>query len=195
MSPSQPIPINVPLGSEIDIFIAILVIVGVVLGLRRGVIVECISMFAVLVILTISVNISKLCYTEMLINGSIIADLIAMILMTILFILGLIFVVSRVNFYTMKAVAGTVAGPIYKYLGAFFGGLKFYFISAVFLVSLFTVDKYSKFLPDSARDSQLSRGSIWIVTSIFPYLQMDKWKEPHQFDRPPDSNNNTEPTN
>jgi|GEM_PF-3030558 len=192
---NQPTTIELPIVSGIDIFIAILMIVGAVLGLRRGVIVECISMFTVLVILTISVNISKYCYTEMKTSAIIIADLVAMIVNTLFFVLGLVFVVSRVNFYTMKAVAGTVAGPVYKYLGAFFGCLKFYFISAVFLVSLFTLERYSNFLPDVAKDSQLSRGSIWIVTSIFPYLQMDKFQEPHQFDRPPDSNNNTEPTN
>lgn len=174
--------INVPIGSGVDLLIFILIVVGAVLGYKRGVIVECISFFAVLVLLTICVNVSKAVF-KYLTPRSDVPDLFAIILMTVMFIAGLVFVVSKVNFITARAVEGTTSGPTYRYLGAFFAGLKFYFISAVFLVTLFKIDEHAKFLPDTAKYSRLSRGSIWIVTSIFPYLQLDK-KDPRQYEYP-----------
>ena len=141
---------------------------------------------AVLVLLTVCVNISKSVF-KYLTPRSDVPDLFAIILMTVIFVAGLVFAVSRVNFLTMRILSSTsVIGTAYKGLGAFFGGLKFYFISAVFLVTLFKIDEHAKFLPDSAKYSRLSRGSIWFVTSIFPYLQLDK-KEPRQFEYPNDS--------
>jgi hypothetical protein len=127
---------------------------------------------AVLVLLTVCVNISKSVF-KYLTPRSDVPDLFAIILMTVIFVAGLVFAVSRVNFLTMRILSSTsVIGTAYKGLGAFFGGLKFYFISAVFLVTLFKIDEHAKFLPDSAKYSRLSRGSIWFVTSIFPYLQL-----------------------
>ncbi|MBQ5403466.1 MAG: CvpA family protein [Bacteroidales bacterium] len=181
--------IDVPIGSGVDLLIGILIIIGGVVGYKRGVIVECISFFSVLVLLTICVNISKSVF-KYLTPRSDVPDLFAIILMTVIFIAGLVFVVSRVNFKTSKAIEGTTSGSTYRTLGGFFGGLKFYFISAVFLVTLFKIDEHAKFLPDSAKYSRLSRGSIWIVTSIFPYLQLDK-KEPRQFEYPTDNSSKT----
>ena len=183
MNQTTTIPIEVPIGSGVDLLIGILIIIGAVVGFKRGVIVECISFFAVLVLLTICVNISKSVF-KYLTPRSDVPDLFAIILMTVIFVAGLVFAVSRVNFLTMKILSSTtVIGSAYRALGAFFGGLKFYFISAVFLVTLFKIDEHAKFLPDSAKYSRLSRGSIWFVTSIFPYLQLDK-KEPRPFDYP-----------
>ena len=59
MNQTTTIPIEVPIGSGVDLLIGILIIIGAVVGFKRGVIVECISFFAVLVLLTICVNISK----------------------------------------------------------------------------------------------------------------------------------------
>jgi len=183
MNQTTTIPIEVPIGSGVDLLIGILIIIGAVVGFKRGVIVECISFFAVLVLLTICVNISKSVF-KYLTPRSDVPDLFAIILMTVIFVAGLVFAVSRINFLTMKILSSTtVIGSAYRALGAFFGGLKFYFISAVFLVTLFKIDEHAKFLPDSAKYSRLSRGSIWFVTSIFPYLQLDK-KEPRPFDYP-----------
>ncbi|MBQ9213393.1 MAG: CvpA family protein [Bacteroidales bacterium] len=183
MNQTTTIPIEVPIGSGVDLLIGILIIIGAVVGFKRGVIVECISFFAVLVLLTICVNISKSVF-KYLTPRSDVPDLFAIILMTVIFVAGLVFAVSRINFLTMKILSSTtVIGTAYRALGAFFGGLKFYFISAVFLVTLFKIDEHAKFLPDSAKYSRLSRGSIWFVTSIFPYLQLDK-KEPRPFDYP-----------
>jgi uncharacterized membrane protein required for colicin V production len=187
MNQTTTIPIELPIGSGVDLLIGILVIIGCVLGFKRGVIVECISFFAVLVLLTICVNISKSVF-KYLTPRSDVPDLFAIILMTVIFVVGLVFVVSRINFLTMKILASTtVIGKAYRGLGAFFGALKFYFISAVFLVTLFKIDEHAKFLPDSAKYSRLSRGSIWFVTSIFPYLQLDK-KEPRMFEHPDAAN-------
>lgn len=174
--------IEVPIGSGVDALIGILIIVGAVIGYKRGVIVECISFFAVLVLLTICVNISKGVFNY-LTPRSDVPDLFAIILMTVCFVAGLVFLVSRINFKTQMMLQSTILGPSARYLGAFFGALKFYMISAVFLVTLFKIDEHAKFLPDAAKYSRLSRGSIWIVTSIFPYLQLDK-KTPRPFEKP-----------
>ena len=48
MNQTTTIPIELPIGSGVDLLIGILVIIGCVLGFKRGVIVECISFFAVL---------------------------------------------------------------------------------------------------------------------------------------------------
>jgi len=165
--------IEVPIGSGVDALIGLLLIVGAVVGYKRGVIVECISFFAVLVLLTICVNISKSVFGY-LTPRSDVPDLFAIILMTVCFVAGLVFVISRVNFKTQVMLQSTILGQSARMLGAFFGMMKFYLISAVFLVTLFKIDDHAKFLPDDAKYSRLSRGSIYIVTSIFPYLHLDK---------------------
>lgn len=182
--------IEVPIGSGVDGLIGILIIVGAVIGYKRGVIVECIGFFSILVLLTICVNISKGVFGY-LTPRSDVPDLFAIILMTVCFIAGLVFLVSKINFRTQLMLQSTILGGSARYLGAFFGALKFYFISAVFLVTLFKIDEHAKFLPDAAKYSRLSRGSVWIVTSIFPYLQLDK-KNPRPFEYP---NNNGEQLN
>ncbi|MCR5455220.1 MAG: CvpA family protein [Bacteroidales bacterium] len=164
--------IEIPIGSGVDAIIGLLLIVGAVVGYKRGIIVECISFFAVLVLLTICVNISKSVYGR-LSPRSDVPDLFAIILMTILFVIGLVFVVSRVNFKVQMMMQTTILGQSARILGALFGVIKFYFISAVFLVTLFKIDEHAKFLPDTAANSQLSRGSITFVTAIFPYLKLD----------------------
>ena len=174
--------IEVPIGSGVDVLIGILIIVGAVIGYKLGVIVECISFFAVLVLLTIiCINISKGVFNY-LTPRSDVPDLFAIILMTVCFVAGLVFLVNRVNFKIQMMLQSTILGPSARYLGAFFGALKFYMNSAVFLVTLFKIDEHAKFLPDAAKYSRLSRGSIWIVTSIFPYLQLDK-KTPRPFEK------------
>ncbi len=165
--------IEVPIGSGVDALIGILLIVGAVVGYKRGIIVECISFFAVLVLLTICVNISKGVFGY-LTPRSDVPDLFAIILMTVCFVAGLVLVVSRVNFKTQMMLQTTILGQSARMLGAFFGAMKFYLISAVFLVTLFKIDDHARFLPDDAKYSRLSRGSIAIVTAIFPYLQLDK---------------------
>ena len=165
--------IEIPIGSGVDALIGLVLIVGAVSGYRRGIIVECISFFAVLVLLTICVNLSKWVYGS-LSPRSDVPDLFAIILMTLCFVVGLVFVVSRINFKVQIMMQSTILGQSARMLGAFFGVVKFYFISAVFLVTLFKIDEHAKFLPDNAARSQLSRGSITFVTSIFPYLKLDK---------------------
>jgi len=164
--------IEVPIGSGVDAIIGLLLIVGAVVGYKRGIIVECISFFAVLVLLTICVNISKSVFNH-LTSRSDVPDLFAIILMTMCFIAGLVFVISRVNFKVQVMMQSTILGQSARILGALFGAIKFYFISAVFLVTLFKIDEHAKFLPDAAAHSQLSRGSITFVTSIFQYLKLD----------------------
>ena len=164
--------IEIPIGSGVDAIIGLLLIVGAVVGYKRGIIVECISFFAVLVLLTICVNLSKAVYGR-LSPRSDVPDLFAIILMTICFVAGLVFLVSRVNFKVQMMMQSTILGQSARILGAVFGVIKFYFISAVFLVTLFKIDEHAKFLPDAAANSQLSRGSITFVTSIFPYLKLD----------------------
>lgn len=161
--------IELPLGSRVDAIIGLLLIVGMVMGYKRGVIVECISSFAVLVLLTICVNISKSVY-ENLSPQSDVPDLFASLLMTVCFVVGLVFLISRVNFKVQQIMQSTVLGQSARILGAFFGAVKIYFISAVFLVTLFKIDEHAKFLPDEAANSRLSRGSISFVTAIFPNM-------------------------
>ncbi|MBQ2097781.1 MAG: CvpA family protein, partial [Bacteroidales bacterium] len=88
-------------------------------------------------------------------------------------VVGLVFVVSRVNFMVQRMMQSTILGQSARMLGALFGAVKFYFISAVFLVTLFKIDEHAKFVPEAASHSQLSRGSITFVTAIFPYLKLD----------------------
>jgi len=171
-TPTGTIEVPLPIGSGVDAIIGLLLIVGAVVGYKRGIIVECISCFAVLVLLTICVTFSKWVYNH-LTSRSEVPDLFAIILMAVLFSLGLVFVISKVNFRVQVMMQSTILGQSARVLGAIFGALKLYFISAVFLVTLYKVESYAKFLPEGA-DSQLSRGSIALVTSIFPYLQLEK---------------------
>lgn len=169
---SATIEVPLPIGSGVDAIIGLLLIAGAVLGYKRGIIVECISCFAVLVLLTVCVTFSKWVYNH-LTSRSDVPDLFAIILMAVLFTLGLVFLISRVNFMVQAAVQSTILGQSARVLGAVFGAIKFYFISAVFLVTLYKIQEHAEFLPQTA-DSQLSRGSIAFVTSIFPYLKFDK---------------------
>lgn len=164
--------IEIPIGSGVDALIGLLLIVGAVVGYKRGIIVECISFFAVLVLLTICVNISKWVFNH-LTSRSDVPDLFAIILMAFCFALGLVFLISRVNFRVQVMMQSTMLGTSARVLGAFFGMVKIYFISAVFLVTLFKIDEHAKFLPDTAAHSRLSNGSIAFVTAIFPYLKLD----------------------
>jgi membrane protein required for colicin V production len=164
--------IEVPIGSGVDAIIGLLLIVGAVVGYKRGIIVECISFFAVLVLLTICVNISKWVFNN-LTSRSDVPDLFAIIVMTLFFVVGLVFLISRINFRVQVMMQSTILGSSARMLGAFFGALKFYLISAVFLVTLFKIDEHSHFLPDAAAHSRLSNGSITFVTAIFPYLKLD----------------------
>ena len=178
--------INVPIGSGVDLLIGILMIVGFVIGMKRGVIVESVSSFAVLVLLTICVVVSKWAYSK-LDPISEIPDLFAVILMTVMFIVGLVFLISKVNFLTSRSLEGTSGGTPYKFIGAFLGMLKFYFIAAVFLVTMFKVDEHAAFLPKDARFSRLSRWSVEFVTTIFPSMKFEK-RTPSQFDKPGQNN-------
>lgn len=170
---NQTTTIEIPIGSGIDGLIGILIIVGAIIGYKRGVIVECIGFFAVLVILTISVNISKWLHLE-LASRSEVPDLFANIVMTVCFVAGLVFVVSKVTFRTQIMLQSTILGGSARALGAVFGAFKYYLISAVFLVTLFKIEDHAQFLPDEAKYSRLSKGSIWVITSIFPYLKLEK---------------------
>ncbi len=178
------VTISIP-WSAIDCLMGITVIVGAIVGYKRGVIVECISFFAVFVLLTICVNISKWVHKTLWARADV-PDLFAIILLAVCFVIGLVFAVSKVNYKTQNALSDTKLGSSAMTLGAVFGALKFYMIAAVFLVTLFKIDEHAQFLPDTARKSTISRGSIWIVTSIFPYLQLDS-KRVQQFEYP---NNN-----
>ncbi len=174
--------ITIPLGSGVDFIIGVLVIVGAVIGYKRGVIVECIGFFAVLVWLTICVNISKYIYSYLLPRSDV-PDLFSIIIMTVLFVAGLVFIISRVNYQTQVMLQSTVLGPSARYLGAFFGAAKYYLISAVFLVTIFKIEEHAKFLPNDAKFSKLSRASIYLITRAYPYLQLDR-KDTKPFEYP-----------
>ncbi|MCQ2251985.1 MAG: CvpA family protein [Bacteroidales bacterium] len=180
--------IEVPIGSGVDGLIGILIIVGAVIGYKRGVIVECISFFSILILLTLCVNISKSVYGY-LAPRSPVADLFAIMLMTACFILGLVFAISKINFRTQLMLQSTILGGSARYLGAFFGAFKFYFISAVFLVTLFKIEEHAKYLPEAAKFSKLSQGSVWLITSIFPNIQFEK-SDHTPMAYPNDANNN-----
>jgi len=184
------VDVTIRVGSAVDALIAILVIVGGVIGYKRGVIVECIGFFAVLVWLTICVNVAKWVHGELLPNSEV-PDLFAIIIMTVLFIIGLVFLVSRVNFQTQLMLQSTMLGPSARYLGAFFGAAKYYMISAVFLVTLFKIEEYAKYLPNDAKFSALSRNSVYLITRVFPYLELNR-EETKPFEYP---NNGANPNN
>lgn len=165
--------ITIPLGSGVDFVIGVLVIVGAIIGYKRGVIVECIGFFAVLVWLTICVNISKYIFGY-LEPRSDVPDLFSIIIMTVLFVAGLVFLISRVTFQTQVMLQSTILGPSARYLGAFFGAAKYYLISAVFLVTIFKIEEHAKFLPPDAKFSRMSRASVYLITRAYPYLQLDR---------------------
>ena len=169
-----------------DVIMIILIGVGAYRGFSQGVIVQSISLFALLVGLTICVNISKWVY-RFLSPRSDVPDLFAMVVMAILFV-GAIYLTMTISAKVTKHISEVPKGFTNRALGAALGGAKYFFIAAVYLVTLFKVEDHAQFLPDSAKTSRLSKASIWMITKIFPYLRMDK-KDYRPFEYPTDTNN------
>lgn len=165
--------ITINYGSGIDALIGILVIVGAIIGYKRGVIVECIGFFAVFIVLIISANISKWLHTT-LVPRSDVPDLFSTIFMTVCFILGLVFAVSKVTFRTQMMLQSIIMGAKARGLGALFGALKYYLISSVFLVTLYKIDEHASFLPDEAKVTPVFSFSTKMVCNMFPNLLQDK---------------------
>jgi len=182
---------NVSIGfdgwvSFFDFVMLVLIGVGAYRGFAQGVIVQSISLFTLVVGLTICVNISKQVY-RFLSPRSDVPDLFAMVVMAILFV-GAIYLTMNISGRVSRHIADVQKGFTNRALGAVFGGIKYFFIAAVYLVTLFKVEDHAQFLPQSAKTSRLSAASIWMVTKIFPYLRMDK-KDYRPFEHPTNNEN------
>ncbi|MBP5502495.1 MAG: CvpA family protein [Bacteroidales bacterium] len=172
--------------SLFDVIMIGLILVGAYRGFTQGVIVQTISLFSVLIGLTICVNVSKQVY-NMLDSISLINDLLAMFVLVVLFC-GVIYLTLQLNRKVSNHIAGINKGFTNRALGAVFGAVKYFFIAAVFLIAMFKLDEHVAFLPKSAKSSRLTYLSTSLVTSIFPYLKMDNDKLT-PFKRPDDANN------
>lgn len=182
----ETIEINVWI-SFFDIVMIFLIAVGAYRGFAQGAIVQSISLFSLLVGLTICVNIAKMVHRS-LDPISDIPDLIAMLIVAVLFV-GAVYGTMKISNVVYRHISDVPKGFTNRVLGATFGGIKYFFIAAVYLVTMFKVDDHAKFLPDSAKASRFSNASKWMITSIFPYLKMDKKGKAILYERPDDANN------
>ena len=162
-----------------DIIMIFLIAFGAYRGYCQGAIVQSISLFTLLVGLTICVNIAKFIHNALDANKPS-HELVAMMIVAVLFV-GAIYLTMKISAIVYKHIMELPKGLINRALGAVFGGMKYFFITAVYLLSLFTVEKHSPFLPDSAKVSRFSAASIWLITSIFPYLDFKKNDDPSTY--------------
>ncbi|MBO7597951.1 MAG: CvpA family protein [Bacteroidales bacterium] len=174
-----------------DIIMIFLIAFGAYRGYCQGAIVQSISLFTLLVGLTICVNIAKFIHNALDANKPS-HDLVAMMIVAVLFV-GAIYVTMKISAVVYRHIMELTKGLTNRVLGAIFGGMKYFFITAVYLVTLFTIEEHSPFLPDNAKKSRFSAASIWLITSIFPYLDFKKNVDESTYqymDYPNDTNNN-----
>lgn len=181
---------NVTLDYDVWISFFDLIIIGLMLfgayrGVTLGAIVQSIALGSIFLGLTICVNISKGIYRG-LSSRSDVPDLFAMVVMALLFV-GVLILTGNIAQKVRDNIKDAPIGPTNKALGAILGAFKYFLIASVFLVAVFKVEQHAKFLPNGEKASKMSRASIAVVTSIFPYLKMDK-KTYKQFDYPDDNN-------
>lgn len=164
-----------------DFVIFFVVAWGAYKGYVQGAIVQSISLFALLVGLTISVVLTKFVY-RFLSARSDVPDLFAIVLLGIIFVFAIIGS-AYINKLVKENVAEAPKSQTNRGIGAGIGVIKFYLIASVYILVLFKIEDHAHFIPDRERKSTVAFASRWVVTKIFPYLKMEK-KEYRPFDKP-----------
>lgn len=164
--------------SFFDIIMLCLIIVGAYRGFSQGAIVQCISLFSLLAGLTLCVNISKLIYESLNTakKPDNIYDLVAYMVIAVLFV-GAVYGTMKISALVYRHLADVPKGLTNRVLGAIFGGMKYFFIAALYLITMLKIDEKAPFLPPDARESRYTHASKWLMISIFPYLDMDSKKD------------------
>ena len=180
--------------SVFDFIMLCLIVVGAYRGFAQGAIVQCISLFSLLAGLTICVNISKLIYETL--NKAIeensaktnnISDLVAYLIIAVLFV-GAVYGTMKISALVYRHLADLPKGLTNRVLGAVFGGMKYFFIAALYLITMLKIDKYAPFLSPNAKESRYTHASKWLMISIFPYLDMDPNKDKDKDKKDGDAN-------
>ncbi len=172
--------------SFFDVIMVLLMIWGAYRGFIQGAVVQCVSLFCITIGLIICVNISKQVY-KFLTPRSDVPDLFAIVLLAILFVV-IIYFTDVITTKTIINQKDSPRGSSNRGLGAFLGATKYFFIAAIYLVTLFKIEEHAKFLPDREKYSRMSRACVWTITRIFPYLRMNK-KDYKPFEYPSGTNN------
>ncbi len=182
---------NVDLNLDFWISLFDLIILGLLLwgaykGYSLGAVVQSISLFALLLGLTLSVVITKQIY-RFLSPRSDVPDLFAVVFLGITYVFA-IWGAQYVAF-KVKNYMGDVPKTAYiRGIGVIMGIAKYFLIVSLYVLLLFKVEEHAHFLPEREQLSKFSRASVWTLTKIFPYLKMDK-KDYKPFEKP-DKNKN-----
>lgn len=170
--------IVIPLDFEISLFTLIiwfLLIFGGIKGWMRGSVVHSLSLSALVAGLVICILFTKIVYKYLVANESSIPDLFSVIF------LGFIFVAAIYGSHYVANVVernfeGITAGRINKGIGIFFGITKYLIIAAVYLVMLYKIDEYGKFMPPREMRSKWARFCTSTITTAFPTLRFEASK-------------------
>ena len=182
--------VNISFGlSVFDIIMLCLIIVGAYRGFAQGAIVQCISLFSLLAGLTLCVNISKVIYESLNTpkKPDNIYDLVAYMVIAVLFV-GAVYGTMKISALVYRHLADVPKGLTNRVLGAIFGGMKYFFIAALYLITMLKIDEKAPFLPPDARESRYTHASKWLMISIFPYLDMDPNKDKDKDKKDGDAN-------
>ena len=158
--------------SLFDLVIFGLVIWGAYAGYSKGAIVQAISLFALFAGLAISVLVTKLTYSFFIRLESRAPDLFASIVLAFFFIAA-IWASNYIRQIVQKNVSELTKGTYNRIIGVGLGMVKFFIIVSVFVLVVYKLDIYGKFLPPSEKGSKLGKLGSNSLMKVFKFLRMD----------------------
>lgn len=157
--------------SLFDVIIMLILIWGGYKGFVRGAIVESITLFALLAGMVVSIVTTKIIY-QYFSSRSDVPDLFAVILLGSIFI-GAIWFSNFVSKKVKENVGDAKKNNYHRFIGMGLGGLRYFFIIAVYVVVIYKIDVHANFLPKSEKASKLANGTEFVLTKAFPNLKMN----------------------
>lgn len=158
-----------------DIIAGLILIFALIIGFKKGLIIELASLVALVIGLFGAIKFSDVTanYLSRYFESNHLG-LMAFIGTFILIVIAVHLVAKVVD----KLVSAVALGPINRILGALFSLLKYAFILSVMIAVIDSFDSNSKLMPEDQKEKSKLYGTISaIAPSIFPYLRFDEAKE------------------
>lgn len=158
-----------------DIIVGIILILALIIGFKKGLIIELASLVALIIGLFGAIKFSDI--TAQYLSNYINSDHIGIIAFIGTFIL-IVVAVHLVAKLVDKLVSAIALGAINRILGALFSLLKYAFILSVLVAVVESFDPNSKVIPMEQKEKSMLYGPISsLAPSLFPYLKFEDVKD------------------